>query len=178
MKFHLVDRIESLQPGKRIVTIKALSLAEEYLADHFPAFPVLPGVMMIEALVQSAAWLVRVAQDFGRSVIVLSSARNVRYSNFVQPGRMLRCEVDVVEIGEASAKFKGVGYVCDPAGEQAKAVSAKLELRCSNLGEQAGYLADADAAIVAQLRDRFKLIGGPAALAACSTSLSGEEPGR
>ncbi|MAF57059.1 MAG: hypothetical protein CMK03_03890 [Ponticaulis sp.] len=67
MKFHLVDRIESLEPGRRIVTIKALSLAEEYLADHFPAFPVLPGVMMIEALVQSAAWLVRVEQDFARS---------------------------------------------------------------------------------------------------------------
>ena len=70
MKFHLVDRIESLVPGKRIVTTKALSLAEEYLADHFPAFPVLPGVMMIEAMVQSAAWLVRVAQDFSRSEIV------------------------------------------------------------------------------------------------------------
>jgi len=166
MKFHLVDRIESLDPGKRIVTIKALSLAEEYLADHFPAFPVLPGVMMIEALVQSAAWLVRVEQDFAKSVIVLSSARNVRYSNFVQPGRMLRCEVDAVEIGDSSAKFKGVGYVCDPAGEQAKCVSAKIELRCANLGERAGYLAEADEAIVAGLREQFKLIGGPRALAA------------
>ncbi|HOF18642.1 MAG TPA: beta-hydroxyacyl-ACP dehydratase, partial [Phycisphaerae bacterium] len=64
MKFHLVDKIESIEPGKRIVTTKALSLAEEYLADHFPAFPVLPGVMMLEALTQSAAWLTRVRQDF------------------------------------------------------------------------------------------------------------------
>ena len=56
MKFCLVDRIESIEPGKRIVCIKALSLAEEYLADHFPAFPVLPGVLMLEALTQSAAW--------------------------------------------------------------------------------------------------------------------------
>lgn len=166
MKFHLVDRIESLDPGKRIVTIKALSLAEEYLADHFPAFPVLPGVMMIEAIVQSAAWLVRVEQDFARSVIVLSSARNVRYSNFVQPGRMLRCEVDAVAIGDSSATFKGVGYVCDPGGGQAKAVSAKIELRCANLADRTSYLADADAAIVADLRERFKLIGGPRALAA------------
>ncbi len=58
MKFLLVDRIESIQPGQRIVTTKALTLAEEYLADHFPAFPVMPGVLMLEALVQSAAWLV------------------------------------------------------------------------------------------------------------------------
>lgn len=166
MKFHLVDRIESIQPGKRIVTIKALSLAEEYLADHFPAFPVLPGVLMIESMVQSAAWLVRIEQDFSRSVIVLSAVRSVRYSNFVRPGRMLRCEVDAVEIGESSAAFKGVGYVCDPGGERAKAVSGKFELRCGNLAERAGHLAEADAAIVAQLRDRFKLIGGPEALAA------------
>lgn len=169
MKFHLVDRIESLEPGKRIVTIKALSLAEEYLADHFPTFPVLPGVLMIEALVQSAAWLVRVEQDFSRSVVVLSAAKNVRYTSFVQPGYMLRCEVDVVEMGEESAAFKGVGYVCDPAGPAgggAKAVSAKFNLRCGNLADRAGFLAEADAAIVAQLRDRFKLIGGPEALGA------------
>jgi len=166
MKFHLVDRIESIEPGKRIVTLKALSLAEEYLADHFPAFPVLPGVMMIEAMVQSAAWLVRVAQDFSRSVIVLSAARNVRYSSFVQPGRMLRCDVDAIEIGDAAAAFKGVGYTCDATGRSAKAVSAKIELRCGNLADRAEYLAAADAAIVAQLRDRFRLIGGPEALAA------------
>ena len=169
MKFHLVDRIESLEPGKRIVTIKALSLAEEYLADHFPAFPVLPGVLMIEALVQSAAWLVRVEQNFSRSVIVLSAARNVRYSNFVQPGYVLRSEVEVVEIGDASADFKGVGTVWDPAeatGERAKAVSARFELRCGNLADRAAFLAKADTAILAQLRDLFKLIGGPAALKA------------
>ena len=47
MKFQLVDRIESIIPGKSIVTIKTLSLAEEYLADHFPSFPVLPGVLML-----------------------------------------------------------------------------------------------------------------------------------
>jgi len=109
VKFHLVDRIESLQPGKRIVTVKALSLAEEYLADHFPAFPVLPGVLMIEAMVQSAAWLVRLEQDFAKSIVVLRSARNVRYASFVQPGSLLRCEVHALEIGPSSAKFSGSG---------------------------------------------------------------------
>ncbi|MHC4717931.1 MAG: hotdog family protein, partial [Planctomycetota bacterium] len=68
MKFHLVDRIESVEPGSRIVGIKSLSLAEEYLADHFPAFPVLPGVLMLESLVQTAAWLLRVEQDWSRSL--------------------------------------------------------------------------------------------------------------
>ena len=161
MKFHLVDRIESLEPGKRIVTVKALSLAEEYLADHFPAFPVLPGVLMIEAMVQSAAWLVRLEQDFAKSIIVLRSARNVRYASFVQPGSRLRCEVQALEIGPSAAKFSGTGTV---DGQQA--VSASLELNCFNLAERQPRLADADAAIVAKLRRQFRLISGKASAGA------------
>ncbi len=51
MKFSLVDALVSLESGKSITMIKQVSLAEEYLADHFPDFPVLPGVMMLEAAV-------------------------------------------------------------------------------------------------------------------------------
>jgi len=160
MKFHLVDRIESIEPGKGIVTVKALSLAEEYLADHFPAFPVMPGVLMLEAMVQSAAWLLRVQQDFSRSIIVLKAARNVRYASFVQPGKSLRCEVEAIEMGQEAAKFKAAGFV-----DQLQTVSARLELSCFNLADRQERLADADRAIIKQLKQRFKLIGGPAALA-------------
>jgi 3-hydroxyacyl-[acyl-carrier-protein] dehydratase len=159
MKFLLVDRIDAIERGKRIVTRKALSLAEEYLADHFPAFPVLPGVMMVEAMVQAAAWLVRIEQQFSRSIVVLSSARNVRYANFVRPGQMLRCEMEAVSIGESESKFKGVGLV---DGQQA--VSARLELRSFNLADRGAYLAGADAEIIAELRKQFALVGGPEAL--------------
>lgn len=168
MKFHLVDRIESIEPGQRIVTIKALSLAEEYLADHFPAFPVLPGVLMIEAMVQSAAWLVRVEQDFAKSVVVLQRARNVKYASFVQPGNVLRCDVTAMSIEPAAGRFKAAGFVGDR-----QVVSGRLELRCLNLAEQRGCDASVDAAIVAELKKRFRLIGGPAALAAAA----GREPG-
>ncbi len=160
MKFHLVDKILSIEPGKRIVTIKALSLAEEYLADHFPTFPVLPGVLMLEALIQAAAWLTRVQQEFSRSIVVLSAARNIRYANFVQPGDTLRAEVDAVEIGADNAKFKAAAFVGDK-----QTVSGRIELRCFNLAERAAFLAEADGQIVRQLRQRFKLVGGPAALA-------------
>lgn len=159
MKFHLVDTIELIEPGKRIVTTKALSLAEEYLADHFPAFPVMPGVLMLESLVQSAAWLVRLAQDYARSIVVLKSARNVRYANFVQPGSVLRCELEAMSIEDETAKFKGLGLV---DGDQA--VSARLVLRCFNLADCEARLAEADRAIVEDLKRRFVLIGGPAAL--------------
>ncbi len=161
MKFHLVDKVVSIEPGKRIVTIKALSLAEEYLADHFPAFPVLPGVMMLEALTQSAAWLVRVKQDFAKSIVVLAAARNIRYANFVAPGNIMRCEVEAMEIGEASARFKGTAFVGDTT-----TVNGRLELRSFNLADEHPYLADADKAIIEQLKGRWKLIHGPEALVA------------
>ena len=169
MKFYLVDRIESIEPGKcgdaapvgRIVTTKALSLAEEYLADHFPAFPVLPGVLMIEAMVQSAAWLVRVQQDFANSIVVLRAARNVKYAYFVRPGNILRSEVTAVEIGEATAKYKGAGFVGDR-----QAVSGRLELSCFNLAGRAGGGPETDQAIIAQLKEQFRLVGGVEALKA------------
>jgi 3-hydroxyacyl-[acyl-carrier-protein] dehydratase len=159
MKFHLVDRIVSIEPATRIVTTKSLSLAEEYLADHFPGFPVLPGVLMIEAMVQAAAWLVRIEQDFAQSIIVLSRARNVRYASFVQPGKTLRCELTAKEIGQCQSRFQGAGLV-----DEVQAVSARLELRSFNLAERHAHLADADAEIIAGLRRQFRLIGGPGAL--------------
>jgi 3-hydroxyacyl-[acyl-carrier-protein] dehydratase len=165
MKFFLVDRIESIDPGKRIVTVKCLTAAEEYLADHFPAFPVMPGVLMLEALVQSAAWLTRIQQDFSRSIVVLSCAKNVRYASFVAPGHVLHCDVEAVEIGADAAKFKASATV-----EGRQAVSCRLELKCFNLRDRHAYLAAADEDIVRQLRGRFKLIGGPEMLAAAATA--------
>jgi 3-hydroxyacyl-[acyl-carrier-protein] dehydratase len=161
MRFQLVDRVESIEPGKKIVTIKALSLAEEYLGDHFPAFPVLPGVLMLEALVQSAAWLIRVQQNFAKSFVVLAAARNMRYANFVAPGNIMRCDVEASEITDDISKFKAVASV-----DGKTTVSGKIELRSFNLAQRADYLAEADAAIIAQLKGRWKLVHGPEALAA------------
>ena len=59
MQFTLIDRILGLESGRRIVAIKNLTLAEEYLAEHFPGFPVMPGVLMLEAIAQASAWLIR-----------------------------------------------------------------------------------------------------------------------
>ena len=139
---------------------EALSLAEEYLADHFPAFPVLPGVMMLEAMVQSAAWLVRIEQDFTKSIVVLREAKNVRYTSFVAPGDVLRCELEAIEISGVGGRFKGVGMVGDR-----QTVSARLELRCFNVAERGHHLADADTQIVADLKRQFELLGGAEILA-------------
>ena len=166
MKFYLVDRIERIEPGKRIVAVKSLSLAEEYLADHFPAFPVLPGVLMLEALVQTAAWLVRLEQGWSRSLIQLAAVRNVRYGNFVTPGHTLRTEVELLKLQDDLATVKGTAVV---DGER-QAVQGRLELRCSNVADVCPAAAAADARIVAQLKQRFKLIGGPRALSAAGAA--------
>ena len=93
MKFELIDTIVELTRGERIVAVKAVSLSEEYLGDHFPTFPVLPGVMMLEAMVEAGGWLVRDAQDFVPSVILLREAKNVTFKSFVKPGQLLRLEM-------------------------------------------------------------------------------------
>jgi 3-hydroxyacyl-[acyl-carrier-protein] dehydratase len=93
MKFGLVDRILELTRGERIVAVKAVSLAEEYLADHFPTFPVLPGVLMLQAMTEAATWLVHDAFDFTCSLILLREAKNVTYKNFVKPGNLLTLTV-------------------------------------------------------------------------------------
>jgi len=56
MRFNLVDRIVEVQPGRSIRVFKNLTLGEEYLADHFPTFPVMPGVLMLQMLVEAGAW--------------------------------------------------------------------------------------------------------------------------
>src|SRR5438132_2116122 len=111
MRFNLVDRILEAEPGRRIRIVKNLTLAEEYLADHFPTFPVMPGVLMLQTLVESAAWLLRITEDFRHSVIVLREAKNVKYGNFTEPGKTLVVTTELIETDDCLATFKGKGEV-------------------------------------------------------------------
>src|SRR5438128_6942392 len=114
MRFHLVDRIVEVVPRERIRIAKNLTLGEEYLADHFPTFPVMPGVLMLETLVEAGAWLLRITEDYRHSVIVLREAKNVKYGNFMQPGKSLAVTVEFAQpVGAADglATFKGKGGV-------------------------------------------------------------------
>ena len=150
MRFHLVDRIIEVQPGQRLVATKNLTLGEEYLADHFPSFPVMPGVLMLEALVQSAAWLLRVTSNFAHSVIVLREAKGVKYGSFVDPGRQLRLTVELAGTYDAKASvvnFKGNG---ESAGTSN--VSARFAVERYNLSDRKASLAGVDQL----LRDDFR----------------------
>ena len=139
MKFLLVDRISELEPGRRIVAHKAISLAEEYLADHFPTFPVLPGVLMLEAMVQASAWLVRQALDFAPGLVVLREARNVTYKSFAAPGQVLTVESLCKECTSEHSVFAAKGSV-----DGREIVKARIALRHLNLVEIDESLAEID----------------------------------
>jgi len=155
MKFALIDRITELEPGKRVVAVKAVSLAEEYLADHFATFPVLPGVLMLEAVVEGAVWLVRQHEDFAHSFVLLKEARNVTYKSFVKPGQVLRIEVHCRQLAPDSSEFSGTGR-CDDT----EVVKARFALRHFNLADRDPGMAQADERLVATARQRWALIAG------------------
>lgn len=110
MRFGLIDQIVELRRGERIVAVKAVSLAEEYLADHFPTFPVLPGVFILQGLVEAASWLAYDALDFAAVVILLKEAKNVTYKSFVKPGNLLRLEVTCRRLAPEGSDFEGTGF--------------------------------------------------------------------
>lgn len=153
MRFTLIDRIVELEPGNRITAIKALALAEEYLADHFPSFPVMPGVLMLEAMTQAGAWLVRAGEDFAHSIVVLKEARNVKYSNFVAPGQTLTVTAEITQQDERETKLKAQGTV---AGEVQ--LSARLVLARYNLVDEGIGSADDDVRVRRELRKLFALL--------------------
>src|SRR5437762_3068028 len=153
MRFTLLDRISELEVGERITASKSLSLAEEYLADHFPSAPVMPGVMMLEALVQASAWLVRVSEDFAHSMVTLKQARGVKYANFVDPGQTLLVTAEITSQDERETKLKAQGTVNGGA-----AVSAKLVLERYNLADSDPAQAATDQYNVERLRHLLLLL--------------------
>lgn len=148
MRFCLLDRICSYTPGEELKAIKNVSLAEEYLGDHFPEFPVLPGVFMLEAGVQAAAWLLRLTDDYAYSVITLAEARAVKYADFVAPGHALQMTVTLAKRDGARSTFKFQGEV---AGQPC--VSGRLVVQCANLADDDPELADLDRRMVAKQRE-------------------------
>jgi 3-hydroxyacyl-[acyl-carrier-protein] dehydratase len=97
MKYCQLDRIIEIVPGKRLVAERTLRADEEYLKDHFPKFPVMPGVMMLEALHQAAVWMVRTGDDFQAPLVLLKEARSVRFGDFLCPGETLTVTVETTK---------------------------------------------------------------------------------
>ncbi|MHB1426061.1 MAG: 3-hydroxyacyl-ACP dehydratase FabZ family protein [Gemmataceae bacterium] len=153
MRFNLIDRIMEVRPGQSLQAVKNLTLGEEYLADHFPTFPVMPGVLMLETLVEAGAWLLRLTDNFASSVIVLREAKGVKYGTFMEPGRQMSVSVELVERGNGRTTLKGKGEM-----EGQNTVSARLVLADYNLRDRDSALRETDERLVQHFRDLYALL--------------------
>lgn len=153
MRFILIDKVVSLEAGKRIEAVKNVSLSEEYLADHFPTFPVLPGVLLLEGLIESASWLVRQSENFAHSMILLEQARNVKYKSFLAPGMQIQYEVEAKTIEENVSSFAGFGV-----SQGRRIVEARFGLRHFNLADEKSAMVAVDAQVIENLKKRWELL--------------------
>ncbi|HLW64831.1 MAG TPA: 3-hydroxyacyl-ACP dehydratase FabZ family protein [Gemmataceae bacterium] len=155
MQFHLLDRIVSCEPGKALSGFKRLTMGEEYLADHFPGFPIMPGVLQLQALVEAASWLVRITDDFNESLVVLREVKAVKYASMVKPGNVLNVTVEITQRESGRTACKGKGE-CD--GTQT--VSAQFVVAHYNLRDRNPAFAERDERLVRQLRSWKSLLTG------------------
>ena len=112
--FLLVDRVESVEPGKRIVAIKNVSINEPFFPGHFPNRPVMPGVLILEAMAQAAAILsfkTAGTKPDANSVYYFVGIDKARFKKPVEPGDQLRLEVEITRTIKGIWKFAAKAFV-------------------------------------------------------------------
>jgi 3-hydroxyacyl-[acyl-carrier-protein] dehydratase len=149
MKYRQIDRITSIELGKRLTAERTLRADEEYLKDHFPRFPVMPGVMMLESLHQAAVWLVRAGDDFQTPLVLLRETRGVKFGDFLTPGETLQIAVEIVKEDGNRTTLKAF------ATKQGRVtVSAKLILERCTTGDPAHF--GTDAKVLRSTKEQFQ----------------------
>jgi 3-hydroxyacyl-[acyl-carrier-protein] dehydratase len=105
----LVDRVESLEKDKRIVAIKAVTINEPFFQGHFPGRPIMPGVLIVEALAQAAGVLAVESLGLANSgkLVYFMAIDGAKFRTPVEPGVLLRLEVDFVQKRTSVCKFAG-----------------------------------------------------------------------
>lgn len=163
MKYRQLDRIVSLQPGRRIVAERTLRADEEYLKDHFPRFPVMPGVMMLEALHQAAIWMIRTGDDFESPLVLLREVRNVKFGDFLSPDETLEIIAETVKDEAGRVTVKATAQK-----EGRVTVSARLILERSGSNEPQGT--DTDNEVKRRARKQFNELFGDVQFTTTSTT--------
>lgn len=151
MRFSQLDRIISLEKGVSISAVKCLSLSEDYLEDHFPRFPVMPGVLMVESLFQASMWLVRASHDFSYSSVVLRETKSMKFQGFVQPGDSLLVNATIKSTKDSITNLKVSGTVNDRP-----AVSGRIVVEAYNLNEREGVDSAIDEYMIYKFRVNFR----------------------
>ena len=136
--FLLVDRIVELEPGQRAVGIKAVTANEPQFTGHFPGRPIMPGVLMVEALAQTAGVAVLTLGEHRGKLGLFAGIDDCRFRRLVAPGDTLRLEVTVEKLRGMFGRVKAVASV-----EGEVAVEATLSIIIPREQEMAGGQADA-----------------------------------
>jgi 3-hydroxyacyl-[acyl-carrier-protein] dehydratase len=133
----LVDRVLELEPGKRIAALKNVSINEPVFMGHFPHYPVMPGVLIIEALAQAAAILSFVTFDKrgdANSVYYFAGIDNARFKRPVGPGDQLRLEVELVREMRGVGKFNARALVEGQTAAEAELLCAYRQIPATAAG--------------------------------------------
>ncbi|HSB02985.1 MAG TPA: 3-hydroxyacyl-ACP dehydratase FabZ [Anaerolineales bacterium] len=112
MRFILIDRILELHPDESAIGVKNVTMSEDFLAHHFPHRPIMPGVLIVESMVQLADWLIRASSDF-KMIGLATAFDRMKFRNVVRPGDQMKVKVSLTSQQGDLASFKGVAYVGD-----------------------------------------------------------------
>lgn len=110
MRWIWIDKFTHFESGRRATAIKNVSLAEEHLHDHFPAYPVMPASLIVEGMAQTAGILVGEARQFQEKVI-LAKVKRARFEREVRPGEQLRYEAEIEQVSPEAASTVGRVFV-------------------------------------------------------------------
>jgi len=126
--FLLVDRVLEIEPGRRIVAVKNVSINESFFPGHFPGAPVMPGVLVIEALAQAGAvLLLRDMPDRAAKLVYFTGIDGARFRRTVVPGDQLRLELEVIKRRAKSCKMHGRAMVDGRLAAEANILSALVD---------------------------------------------------
>jgi len=125
--FLFVDRIISLEKGKRIVGIKNVTMNENFFTGHFPTRPVMPGVLMVEALAQTGGILVLTNPEHRGKVALFMAVDKVKFRKLVVPGEQLTLEVEMIRDRSRTAQMKGVAKVGNEVAAEAEFMVSFIE---------------------------------------------------
>ena len=126
--FLLVDRIISYEPGKRVIGIKNVTLNEPFFAGHFPGAPVMPGVLIVEAMAQTAGVMMLAnLPDRETKLVFFTGIDGAKFRRPVVPGDQLRLELTVLKLRPRYIKLRGEAYVDGQLVAEAEISSALVD---------------------------------------------------